>query len=155
MDLARGTGEGYELNGLWDTPGPTITFTDPRKGSPSIMKESPTLVVYEKPTCTTCRKMVKLLKERGIGFERLDYFIDPLSRAKLKELLKKMGIGPRDLLRTREPKYRELGLKDPALSDEALLDAMVEHPELIQRPILERGDRAVLGRPVERVLEMV
>lgn len=119
------------------------------------MKRDPALVVYEKPTCTTCRKMVKLLKERGVDFERLDYFIDPLSREKLDGLLKKMGLGPRDLLRTRAPKYKELGLKDPDLSDEALIEALVRYPDLVQRPIIEKGDRAVLGRPVEKVLELL
>jgi arsenate reductase len=112
-------------------------------------------MVYEKPTCTTCRKLIKLLNERGIGYERLNYFIDPLSREKLQDLMAKMGIGPRDLLRTREKKYKELGLKDPAFSDNELLDLLVEHPELVQRPIVELGDRAVLGRPVERVLELL
>jgi arsenate reductase len=119
------------------------------------MKDSSALVVYEKPTCTTCRKMVKLLNEHGIEFERLDYFIDPIPRQKLQELLTKMGIPPRELLRTREKKYKEMGLKDPAISDEEILDAMVQHPELIQRPIIEKGSQAVLGRPVERVLELV
>jgi arsenate reductase (glutaredoxin) len=66
-----------------------------------------------------------------------------------------MGVGPRALLRTREKAYRELGLGDTALSDDALLDAMAEHPELVQRPILERGDRAVLGRPAERAREIL
>lgn len=120
-----------------------------------MMNQTPTLLVYEKPTCTTCRKMVKLLKENGVDFERLDYFIDPLSKRKLRDLLKKMDLGPRELLRTREKKYKELGLKNPELSDESILDALVKNPELVQRPIIERGDRAVLGRPVERVLELL
>jgi arsenate reductase len=119
------------------------------------MTDSQNLLVYEKPTCTTCRKLVKLLKEQGIDFERLNYFIDPIPREKLEELLGKMGIGPRELLRKREKLYKELGLRDPGIRDEKILDALVEHPELIERPIIERGDRAVLGRPVERVLELL
>lgn len=119
------------------------------------MKEAPTLIVYEKPTCTTCRKMVKLLKEQGIEFDRVNYFIEPLPRDKLVDLLQKMGLSPREVLRTREPRYKELGLKDPNLTDEALLDALVQYPELVQRPIIERGERAVLGRPVEAVLELL
>ena len=113
------------------------------------------LTVYEKPTCTTCRKMVKLLKEEGVDFDRLDYFIDPLPREKLVELLGKMGLGPREVLRKREKTYKELGLKDPAIGDETLLDLLAEHPELLERPIIEKGERAVLGRPVERVLELL
>lgn len=119
------------------------------------MAKATRLTVYEKPTCTTCRKMVKLLNEHGVAFERLNYFIDPLPRAKLESLLKKMGLGPRDLLRKREARYKELGLGNPGLSDTAILDALVAHPELLERPIIERGDRAVLGRPVERVLELL
>jgi arsenate reductase len=119
------------------------------------MTDSPELVVYEKPTCTTCRKLVKLLKEQGVPFERLNYFVEPIPREKLRELLTKMGLDPRELLRTREKKYRELGLKDPSVSEEEIFEAMVEHPELIQRPIIERGPRAVLGRPVEKVLELL
>jgi len=119
------------------------------------MTDSPRLIVYEKPTCTTCRKMVKLLKEHGVDFERLDYFIDPIPREKLEELLDRMGLTPRELLRTREKAYKELGLKDRSLGDDTLLDAMVNHPELIQRPIVARGEKAVLGRPVEKVLELL
>lgn len=119
------------------------------------MTDSQNLLIYEKPTCTTCRKMVKLLKEKGVEFDRLNYFIDPIPRKKLEELLRKMGIGPRDLLRKREKTYKELGLKDPGIGDEEILNALVEHPELIERPIIVKGDRAVLGRPIERVLELL
>ena len=95
--------------------------------------------------------MGRLLRESGIPFERVDYTIDALSKTKLLELLAKMGERPRALLRTKEAAYRELGLADPNLSDESLIDTMVAHPELVQRPIVERGARAVLARPVERV----
>lgn len=81
--------------------------------------------------------------------------MEPIGREKLEELLAKMGIGPRELLRTREKAYRELGLADPEVSDDEIVDAMVARPELIQRPIVERGDRAVLGRPPERVQELL
>ena len=75
--------------------------------------------------------------------------IDPLSREKLQELLAKMGARPRDLMRTNEALYRELNLGAEGLTDDQLLDALVDHPELVQRPIIERGERAVLARPVE------
>lgn len=81
--------------------------------------------------------------------------MEPIGREKLEELLARMGIGPRELLRTREKAYRELGLADPEVSDDEIVDAMVARPELIQRPIVERGDRAVLGRPPERVQELL
>jgi arsenate reductase (glutaredoxin) len=113
------------------------------------------LVIYEKPTCTTCRQVVRILQEEGVDFERVDYTLAPLPRAKLEELVTKMGITPRELLRKREKAYQEMGLKDAALTDAEILDAMAERPELVQRPILERGARAVLGRPVERVREIL
>ena len=84
----------------------------------------------------------------------MDYTIEPLSKDKLRELLGKMKAGPRALLRTKEPKYKELGLDSPTITDEELLDALASHPTLVQRPILERGDRAVLARPVERAREL-
>jgi len=119
------------------------------------MNAPPVLTVYEKPTCTTCRKMVRLLKEEGVEFERLNYFVEPLPRNKLESLIRNSGQAPRDFLRTREKAYKEMGLKDPTLTDRAIIDALVERPELLQRPIIERGDRAVLGRPVEKVLELL
>jgi len=109
------------------------------------------LVVYEKPTCTTCRKLVALFQEEGVDFDRVDYFVDPLDRARLTALLEKAGVTPREALRTRAKEYKELGLDDESLSDDALLDALAEHPNLLQRPLVERGDRAVLARPVEKV----
>jgi arsenate reductase (glutaredoxin) len=113
------------------------------------------LTVYEKPTCTTCRKLGALLEERGIEFERVNYHIDPLPEEKIRDLLRKAGVGPRELLRTKEPEYRELGLDSNEVSDDELIAAMVEHPQLLQRPLVERGDRAVLARPPERVLEIL
>jgi len=93
----------------------------------------------------------KLLRERGDDFEKVNYYIEPLSEWRLQELLKKMGMRPRELLRTSESIYRELGLGSKDLSDNELIALMVKHPDLIQRPIVERGNRAVLGRPVENV----
>ena len=109
------------------------------------------ITVYEKTTCSTCRDLVRLLNENGVEFERVDYMIDPLPKTKLQELLAKMNMRPRELLRTNEAAYRDLGLASDAVTDEQILDAMVSHPELVQRPIVEKGERAVLARPVERV----
>jgi arsenate reductase len=86
-----------------------------------------------------------------VDFEKVNYYIKPLSERKLRELLKKMGIKPRELLRTSESVYRELNLGKSELSDDEIIALMVKHPDLIQRPIVERGNRAVLGRPVENV----
>jgi len=113
------------------------------------------IVVYEKPTCTTCRQLAKILREAGIEYEAVNYLLDPIPRDELARLVRTMGITPRDLLRTKEPAYRELGLGRPDVSDDEILDAMAAHPELVQRPIVVRGNRAVLARPAERVRELL
>jgi arsenate reductase len=115
----------------------------------------PGLTVYEKPTCTTCRKLFALLTERGVDFERVNYHVDPLPADKIRSLLSKAGLKPVDALRRREPVYASLALAERDLSDSELIELMAKHPELLQRPIVERGDRAVLARPVERVLELL
>ena len=102
------------------------------------------ITVYEKPTCTKCREMNKFLVEQGVDFAKVNYYIDPLSEDKLRELLRKMGLKPRELLRTSESVYRELNLGKSELSDDEIIALMVKHPDLIQRPIVERGNRAVL-----------
>ena len=109
------------------------------------------ITVYEKPTCTKCREMDRFLRESNVDFSKINYSLEPLSQKKLRELIKKMGIKPRGLLRTSESIYRELGLGKKDLSDDEIISLMTEHPDLIQRPIVERGDRAVLGRPTENV----
>ena len=99
--------------------------------------------------------MDKLLRESGIAYDKVNYYIEPLSRKKLTELLRKMNMKPRDLLRKGEAPYKELGLAEDKFSDNELIGLMSEHPDLIQRPIVERGDRAVLGRPTENVKELL
>ena len=109
------------------------------------------ITVYEKPTCTKCREMNRFLQDNGVDFSRINYYIEPLSKAKLEELLAKMKLTPRDILRNSEPIYRELGLGKGEFTDDEIINFMVKHPDLIQRPIVERGKRAVLGRPTENV----
>jgi arsenate reductase len=109
------------------------------------------ITVYEKPTCTKCREMDRFLRESNVDFSKINYYLEPLGEKKLRELIKKMGIKPRELLRTSEPIYRELGLGKKDFSDDQIVSLMVKHPDLIQRPIVERGSRAVLGRPTESV----
>lgn len=111
------------------------------------------ITVYEKPTCTKCREVKKLLTEKGVEFEDVNYFEQPLTAETLKELLHKAGIVPRGALRTNEPAYKEfVGKRE--LTDDELIDVMVQHPELIQRPIVVRGDKAVLARPAERLKDI-
>ena len=113
------------------------------------------ITVYEKPTCTKCREMDRFLRENGVDFSKVNYYIEPISEEKLRELIKKMAINPRELLRTSESIYRELELSRKDLSGDEIIALMVKHPDLMQRPIVERGDRAVLGRPTENVKELL
>ena len=113
------------------------------------------ITVYEKPTCTKCREMNKFLVEQGFDFTKVNYYIEPLSEDQLRELLRKMNMKPRELLRTSESVYRELELGKKDFTDDEIIALMVKHPDLIQRPIVERGNRAVLGRPVENVKSLL
>lgn len=115
----------------------------------SIMEDK--ITVYEKPTCTKCREMDRFLRDSSVDFSKINYYFEPIGEKKLRELIKKMAIKPRELLRTSEAIYRELGLGKRDFSDDEIIALMVEHPDLIQRPIVERGDRAVIGRPTEKV----
>jgi arsenate reductase len=99
--------------------------------------------------------MDRFLRESGVDFSKINYYLEPLSEKKLRELIRKMNIGPRDLLRTSEAIYRELELGKKDLSDDEIIFLMVKHPDLMQRPIVERGDRAVLGRPTENVKDLL
>jgi arsenate reductase (glutaredoxin) len=99
--------------------------------------------------------MDKLLRESGVSFEKVNYYLQPLSKKKLTELVRKLNLKPRELLRKSEPVYKELGLSEDKFSDTQLIELMVKHPDLLHRPIVERGDRAVLGRPTENVKELL
>jgi arsenate reductase len=109
------------------------------------------ITIYQKPTCSTCREAVQLLKESGETFTAVNYYEQPFDKARLKSLLKKAGLSPRDVLRTKEDIYRELGLAKKTLTDDELIELMVKHPDLIQRPIVEKGDTAILARPAESI----
>ena len=115
----------------------------------------PGLTVYEKPTCSTCRRLFDLLTERGVDFDRVDYHVEPLPREKIESLLAKADLRPAEALRTKEPIYASLALGEREVPDDELIGLMAEHPELLQRPIVERGDRAVLARPPEGVLALL
>jgi arsenate reductase len=109
------------------------------------------LIVYEKPTCTTCRKLAKLLREEGIDFETVEYHVTGLTEPEIRDLLAKANISAAEALRTREPEAKPL--KDAPEDD--IIAAMAANPALLQRPIVVNGDRAVLARPVERVREIL
>jgi arsenate reductase len=119
------------------------------------MPKTETITVYEKPTCTKCREMNRFLLDNGVDFSKVNYYLEPLTKEKLEELLGKMKLTPRDILRTSEPIYRELGLGKGEFTDDEIVALMSKHPDLIQRPIVERGDRAVLGRPTDNVKSLL
>ena len=113
------------------------------------------IVIYQKPTCTTCRDVYHILKESGVDFESVNYYIDPIPKKKMKELLGKLGMPAQDLLRTKEPIYEELGLDKKILSEEEIIGLMEQYPDLLQRPIVEKGARAILARPAARIKEIL
>jgi arsenate reductase len=113
------------------------------------------ITVYQKPTCTKCRSTLKILRERGADFDSVNYYETPLTARELRELITKLGISPRELLRKDEQVYRDLNLARREVSDDELIALMVANPDLIQRPIVVRGNKAVLGRPPESVEELL
>lgn len=112
------------------------------------------ITVYEKPTCTTCRKVSKYLSEHGVDFEKVNYYIHPLSKEEIKRLLKKMGARVEDILRKKEAAYKELELQNNPMTEDELIDKMVQNPDLMERPIIEIGEKAVLARPAEKVHDL-
>ena len=114
-----------------------------------------TITIYQKSTCTTCRQVYTALRDAGVDFDAVDYYTDPISKTKLRELLRKMKMPARELLRTKEEIYRTLRLGERDLSDDEIVDLMVKHPDLIQRPIVEKGARAILARPAERLKDIL
>lgn len=113
------------------------------------------LTLYHNPRCSKSRAALELLQARGLEPEVVRYLDTPPSADTLRDLLSRLGIGARALLRTGEDEYKALNLADPALADDTLIEAMASHPKLIERPILVRGDKAVIGRPVDNLLELL
>lgn len=111
--------------------------------------------LYHNPRCSKSRAALELLRARGHDPEVVPYLDSPPDRATLAWLAARIEGGARAMLRTGEPEYRDLGLADPGLGEEALVDAMARHPRLIERPIYVVGERAVVGRPTERILDLL
>ncbi|OEZ01411.1 MULTISPECIES: arsenate reductase (glutaredoxin) [Stenotrophomonas] len=112
-------------------------------------------VIYHNPKCGTSRNTLALIRHAGIEPEIVEYLRNPPTRTRLAELIAAAGLDVRDAIRVKEAIYAELSLADPALGEDALLDAMVAHPILIQRPIVETGLGTRVARPSERVLEIL
>ncbi len=119
------------------------------------MNASVDIVIYHNPACGTSRNVLAMIRNAGIEPHVVEYLASPPSRALLASLVARMGIAPRELLREKGTPYAELGLDDPALDDDALLDAMAATPLLINRPIVVSPVRVALCRPSERVLDLL
>lgn len=114
-----------------------------------------TFTFYHNPRCSKSRQALALLEERGVEPNIVRYLDTPPTPSALRTLLKQLGLSARQLLRTGEDVYRSMDLKRPELSEDELIQAMSQHPKLIERPILVYGNRAVLGRPPEKVLDLI
>ena len=112
------------------------------------------ITIYHNPRCSKSRQTLELLQENNISPEIILYLEQTPSKKELKAVLGKLGMSARDLVRTSEEAYKALGLSNPDLSDDQLLDAMINEPKLIQRPIVVAGSRAVIGRPPENVMDL-
>ena len=111
--------------------------------------------IYHNPRCSKSRETLKLLEEKGVEPEIVKYLDTPPDHATLERILEMLGLEPRDLMRKKEKEYKDNGLDNPELTREQLIDAMVTHPRLIERPIVIKDGKAALGRPPESVLEIL
>ena len=112
------------------------------------------ITIYQKPTCSTCRQVVKLVQDSGHAFTAVNYYERPLSKTKLKTLLKKGGLNARAVLRAKEEKYQTLGLAKTDKSEDELIALLIAHPDLLQRPLVETGHTVILARPPETVKKL-
>ena len=113
------------------------------------------VTIYHNPRCSKSRQTLQLLEEKGVDPDVILYLETPPDKSTLAGLIDQLGISARELIRTGEDEYKAMKLSDKSLADEALIDAMVTAPKLIQRPIVVSGGKAVLGRPPENVLEII
>jgi arsenate reductase len=118
-------------------------------------RKAMTIEIFHNPRCSKSRATLALLQEQGYEPTVRLYLDNPPDPTELQAILRKLGIGARELIRTGESEYRELGLADQALDEAALIDAMASHPRLIERPIVISGQRAAIGRPPESVLDIL
>jgi len=113
------------------------------------------ITIYHNPRCSKSRQTLQLIEESGQSPKIVEYLKNPPTAVELKEITQLLGISPRALLRTKEAEYMAHGLDDMALDDNAIIEIMVNHPKLIERPIVINGQQAVIGRPPENVLELI
>lgn len=112
------------------------------------------ITIWHNPKCSKSREVMEILQENKCEAEVVKYLEEKPDEKQIKAILKMLGITPRELMRTKEDIYKELNLKDET-DDEALIEAMAKHPKLIERPIIIKGNRAIIGRPVEKIAEFL
>jgi arsenate reductase (glutaredoxin) len=122
---------------------------------PIELRQYPMVTIYHNPRCSKSRQTLALIEERGIQPQVVLYLETPPDKATIKTLLKKLGKAPRDILRKGEDDYKANQLASPELSDDDLIEAMTQFPKVIERPIVVNGNKAVLGRPPENVLDIL
>jgi len=110
--------------------------------------------IWHNPRCSKSRNAAQLLEERGVEAEVVRYLDTPPTKEEIKEVLKMLGISARELMRTKETIYKELGLKEVE-EEEKLIEAMAAHPKLIERPVVIKDGKAAIGRPIEKVIELL
>ena len=113
------------------------------------------MTIYQKPTCTTCKEVYQILKEAQTDFDAVDYFTDPIPKAKLKELILKLGLPIEELIRKKDQLYTDLRLGEKQLTEGQWLDLLAIYPDLLQRPIIEKGDKAIIARPARKIKEFL
>jgi len=113
------------------------------------------VTIYHNPRCSKSRQTLQLLEDNKVKPMIVEYLKTPPSKSELKRILKMLNVKPRDLLRKKEEEYKAQGLDNSSLTDEQIIDIMLAHPKLIERPIVVKGDKAALGRPPENVLDIL
>ncbi len=113
------------------------------------------ITIYQKPTCTTCKEVYQILKEVNVDFDAVDYFTDPIPKAKLKELIQKLGLPVEELIRKKDQLYTDLRLGEKQLTEGQWLDLLAIYPDLLMRPIVEKGDKAIVARPARKIKEFL
>ena len=113
------------------------------------------LVIYHNPRCSKSRETLQILEDNNVSTEIVEYLEQPPTAAELTSIIGKLGVSARDLLRTTEPVYRDAELDDDSLTEDEIIEAICEYPALLQRPIVVAGDKAIIGRPPVKVLDII
>lgn len=113
------------------------------------------ITIYHKTTCTGCKEVLQILKGTNMDFEAVDFFTDPIPKAKLKELIGKLGVPVADLIRRKDQLFQDLRLGEKNLTEDQWMDLLAIYPDLLQRPIVEKGEKAIVARPVRKIREFL